>query len=254
MAKVMIKYSFLMPYYKRAGQLHNTLTSFLYHYSDRDDYEVIIVADGKNHTTAILNEQLNKVVDFFKADIKIILNNYEEAVINPSVLFNRAAKLASGDIFIVTNPECFHMSNILAGLDNEFNNGRFIYVVCACESSKENNLWIEKFSDFQYVHHIWYQHSLHRNALFHFCNVLRRGDYFLIGGFDERFAKGLCFDDDDFREKVKDSGMKIIIRDDLLTIHQRHKKEHLKMKNYRQLWLRNKQLYERIHKVAYHEI
>lgn len=243
-----MKYSFLMPYYKRASQLHNTLTSFLHHYFNRNDYEVVIIADGKNHTTAVLNGEINKVVKFFEKDIPIVFRNYESAVINPSVLFNRAAKLSNGKYLIVTNPECFHMNDVLAGLDEEFEKDKYAYVVCACESSKKNSMWIEKFEDFKYTHHMWYQHSEHRNECYHFCNAISRSMYFLIGGFNEQFANGLCFDDDDFRERVKDGQLHFVIRDDLLVIHQHHAKDHLKMKGYKKLWLHNKKLYERLHK------
>jgi hypothetical protein len=242
-----------MPYYKRASQLHNTLTSFLHYYANRDDYEVVIVADGKNAKVPILDSELRKVVDYFKTDIPITLFQYSESVINPSVLFNKAFELRKGDILIITNPECFHKVDILSGLDKEFEKSKFIYVVCACESSKVNSRWISKFEDFKYDRHMWYQHSEYRNACYHFCTVMTAGSYALIGGFDEMFAKGLCFDDDDFRDRVRQSGMKFVIRDDLVVVHQKHDKDHLKMKGYRQLWLRNKQLYERTHHVKYQE-
>ena len=39
----------------------------------------------------------------------------------PVIAFNRAAEQASGEFFIITNPECFHSVNIFQELDKEFN-------------------------------------------------------------------------------------------------------------------------------------
>ena len=43
-----MKYSIIMPYYDRRYQLKKTLESFCIFYSYRQDYEVVLVEDGKN--------------------------------------------------------------------------------------------------------------------------------------------------------------------------------------------------------------
>jgi hypothetical protein len=236
-----------MPYYNRAIQLHNTLVSFLYHYAGRDDFEVVIVADGKNATNQVFDTELNGVIEFFRQDIPIKYSVFEKAVTNPSKLFNRAAEMAEGEVFVVTNPECFHHTNILVGFDEEFAKHYRPYVVCACMHTKEAVAKVNRYEDFKYKPSKWYQHSQHRNLCYHFCNAISRRDYFLIGGFFEEFDKGVCFDDDDFRESVKEAGLNFVTRDDLLVIHQLHKKVHTRIKGYKKLLNTNKALYERRH-------
>ena len=51
---------------------------------------------------------------------------------------------------------------------------------------------------------------------------MMRADLYDIGGFDERFAKGLGYDDDDFVQRIqlKPMSMKIPIRP--MVVHQHH--------------------------------
>ena len=64
----MIKYTFVMPYYRRGVQFYNTLASLRYYYGDRNDWDIVIVEDSKN------DDQLSSLVKLFD-DIKIIVQS-----------------------------------------------------------------------------------------------------------------------------------------------------------------------------------
>jgi hypothetical protein len=173
-----MKYSFLIPYIStRHRELRETLNSFDLYYKDRTDYEVCLVA-----------------------------SEYK----NPCVAFNRAALMATGEYLILTSPECKHSSNILSGLDYEFNKNKNCYIVCACEAINGNG------------HIMWYQHSLFNNRMLHFCTAISKTNWQRVNGFCEQYKYGVGFDDDDWLERVKKERFPIIIRDDLVVQHIEH--------------------------------
>lgn len=238
----MIKYSIVFPYIFRSGQLYNTLMSFAHHYHDRNDYEVVIVEDVKNKENEEEHNLLLEVIDTFKNDIKIKLIESNFKGINPAPLFNLGVKHSEGEYIVITNPEGFHYVNILKGLDSYFSK-MDCYVVCSCLNVTGYEMFAPEFTGFKFEPHSWYQHSKNRNAMFHFCSSLSKENYLKIGGFDERFANGYCYDDDDFRETVKRNNIPFVVDDLLLTFHQAHETVGKDIKDLDKKLKRNKALY-----------
>lgn len=240
-----MKYSFLIPYYKRAGHLHNTLVSFCHHYSERDDYEVILAEDSKNLKDVKEHNQLLKIVEEFKNKINIILIPIGIYTWNPCIAFNAAAKMALGEYFIVTNPECFHMANILKGLDEEFEKNSSVYVVCSSMNRLGCKHFIKSFDELGGTDSKWFSHSIHRPGCLHFCNALSRKSWDKVRGFDEEYVNGIAYDDNDFINRVKRTKLRIVRRDDLLTIHISHSDIFAKNPEKRKLWNINRKIYQR---------
>lgn len=212
-----IKYSILMPYYKRDIQLSSTLHSFAHFYADRKDYEIIIIEDAKSDDLDRLYlSMVLKTFDFL--NIKRIPGTTNESF-SPSTNYNIGAGASSGKFLILTNPENMHKVDILFGLDKSFNESDNSYIVCSCLSVNHKSLSVSKINN---IEGKWYQHSVIRNTGCHFLSAIRREDYFKIGGFSEEFSAGVGYDDDDFRNKVQKSGIPFIYRDDLQTLHLFH--------------------------------
>ena len=68
----------------------------------------------------------------------------------------------------------------------------------------------------------WYNHSIHRPEHFHFCAAISSKDLNELGGFDERYAHGLCWEDNEFAERIKKKNMERIFVDDPFVFHQFH--------------------------------
>lgn len=221
-----MKYSVLYPYYKRSGHLHNTFISFLYHYSDRDDYEVIIAEDFKNIADEKEHSALLRIIEQFKSQINIIHISIPVETWNPCIAFNSAAEIAEGDYYIISNPECFHQSNILRGMDEEFAKDSSIYIVCASRNYLKCRFFINTFEELEGKEGAWFSHSIYRPARLHFCNGLSKESWLKIGGFDEDYKNGVAYDDNDFINRISRAKLKIIDRDDLLTIHIDHGPAH----------------------------
>jgi len=229
-----MKYSILMPYYKRFLHLHNTLVSFKEFYKDRKDYEIIIMEDIKNIRNEKEHKQLLSLIEKFGIDLNIVhLETDFDPCINPCLSFNYAAKQAKGKFLVITNPECFHTKNILNGFDEEFDKNENVYIICGCfavhftafvESFKEMETlsWDKtKFKEF-----MWYQHSQKNNRGLHFCTAISKELYFKIGGFDEQYQYGRSYDDDDFRNTIMANKIPFVLRDDLLVLHIEHHKDY----------------------------
>jgi hypothetical protein len=207
-----MKYSILMPYYKRTNLL-NTLSSFRYFYSDRKDYEVILVVDKKNDVNDL--KALEDILLLF-SDINIkkvisVLDNKH----NPSPLFNLAERNSTGEYLMLTNPECIHSVNILSKLDLEFENSPNSYVLCSTVNIVNYNT-TENMSEFKCTVAEWYQHSKFNNRQLHFCGIISRQLFSSFGGFDENYQYGIGWDDNDFITTIKHNNIPVILRDDLV--------------------------------------
>jgi len=225
-----MKYSIIFPYYDRLPQLKRTFISFVDKYTHRSDWEVIIVEDSKQ------TEQQSQELEDFLLSVKehipfIWIKSQAKNAYNPSQAFNEGVQVSIGDIIILSNPECSHTTDILSGLDEEFEKDPDCYVVCSCLALKEKK-----------GENKWYQHSKYRNECYHFCSAISQANFKSIQGFDERYTQGYGYDDNSFRDKVKRAGLHFVLRDDLLVLHQWHSK--VRPINYKELLYRNRRLYE----------
>lgn len=208
MEKTVLKYSFIVPYYKRSDLLRNTLESYKLYYSDRQDYEIIIIEDYKNQTNQTEHNLLLRTLEEYKHNMHfVVVQRPQEEIYNPSPHFNSGAICANGEFLILTNPECKHTKDILSEFDKIFAKNKNSYIVCGC--------YDEMFG--------WKQHSAHENRLLHWCNGISKYNFYKIGGFDLNYVMGIAYEDDDFAIKIQQSSfLDIVIRDDLLIHHQSH--------------------------------
>lgn len=204
------KVSIVTGYHNRRPQFLETLKSI--ERSEVKDIEVIAVDDGSNDANRI--EILQNRFPFLKV---IRLEAKDKWWRNPCVPFNIGIKAAKGDIILLQNPECKHHSDILSHVVNNVNDDNYIsyctYALQPGETEKPN-----KFDNGR-----WYTHQIHRPAYFHFCAALTKFNMDKLNGFDERFAPGFDWDDNEIVERIKRLGVKLIITDETdLALHQHH--------------------------------
>ena len=64
-----------------------------------------------------------------------------------------------------------------------------------------------------------------------------------LGGFDERYAKGIEYDDNEFLLRIKRLGLNLSISDDISVVHQYHPRAFYSMPNLDELRNKNRLLY-----------
>jgi len=243
--------SIVMTYYERSSQLNKTLKSFVYH-GYGSDVEVIIVDDGSTKDKA-------KTPDFpFLFSLKIIyLPSQKKWYSNPCIPFNVGMAESNSNIIIIQNAECLHYNNIVENAKLKATDD--IYLSCSCysldEKSTENFVFDKK--NMNYVTSLmkesivpvvdgasgWYNHSEYRPVGYHFCSVITRNNILRLKGFDEKYACGIGYDDNEFLERIRRLPLKIIIDDDAVVLHQFHYTDRIIDHQYKELYHRNWVLY-----------
>lgn len=233
----MVKISIVIAYYNRYKLLKRTIKSI--YQSKYTDFEIIIVNDGSNDECALdelVNEynpkcikninvsindiksknKLNKILSKYKSkNIKLINidKNDKKGRTNPSVPFNIGIKNAKGEIIIIQNPESYHNGDIITYVSQNLNKNNYLVFSAYNLQTNEANKIFKKLkqktlNNLKKIPRIydeleWYQHPIHRNVKYHFCSAIYKSNLDIVGGFDEEYAKGVCYDDCDLVFKIE---------------------------------------------------
>ena len=237
-----------MAYYNRRFQLLNTLKSITL--SSFKDIEVVVVDDGSDVEHDI--RDLQSIYSFLKV---IRIEPKEKTWINPCIPFNIGFDNSNGEIILIQNPENIHATDILSYTYNFLKeNDYFLYGCYSITEELTRTIDNKSFNDYNYiVNHIspiqneiaflehdnkWYQHSIINNRKLNFCSATYNKNIKKLGGFNPKYSHGICFDDDDFRDKMCNSLNSKSI-DDQYVIHQWHEKKPVSQ----ELFNKNKILY-----------
>jgi GT2 family glycosyltransferase len=245
--------SIVMTYYERPVQLHWTLQSFAHH-GYGADVEVIVADDGSSDAPA---SRLD--VSAYPFRVKLIyLPREQKWYSNPCIPFNRAIAEATGQTVILQNAECFHHGNILSHAKEQLR--RRVYLSYGAYSISKQTFdavsGLPCFADVLRAVRLddrrvvldgddgWYNHSQHRPVAYHFCSALLKQDLDDLGGFDERYARGVGYDDDELIFRIRKNGFDVRIVDDPAVVHQWHYSAGPMSGRAKRLHKRNKKLYQ----------
>jgi glycosyltransferase involved in cell wall biosynthesis len=186
-----MKLSIVIPYHNRRQLLINVLDSM-----NLKDVELIIVDDGSK-------EPVDDLKEWYPINlIKLPQHDWCGACI----AYNTGFGIATGDVIMLNSSEVTHHGNVIGYVFENFKAGMFMSF--AARMSDPSGGW-------------WGVHSTIGNFI-PYCAVISRKDMELLSGYDERFAKGIGFDDYDFTHRVRNLGLKMICVDDPFVVHQYH--------------------------------
>jgi glycosyltransferase involved in cell wall biosynthesis len=232
----MPRISIVVAYFNRQGLLDSTLESI--HASEVKDYELIIVDDASD-IPVVCDEA--KIIRIEKKD---------KWWHNPCVPYNMGFKAATGDIVVIQNPECYHVGDVLAFVRDNAKLNR--YLSFSCYALNRNDTWQLHHGEFPVIkdrvykhpeNNGWYNHPIHRPVMFHFCSAIMRDDLMQLRGFDERYAEGIGYDDDDFAARIKKRKMMLNIVEEPYVLHQFHEPMSYRVADMRILHQRNRNLF-----------
>ena len=234
-----MKISIATSYYNRKPQFINTLKT-IQKSKQIDNVELIVVDDCSADEHRL--EDIPQQFPFVKV---IRLESKDRWYTNPCVPFNKAIREASGDVIILQNPECLHVGDILSDVVNSITDNNYItYGVYSINKSITESIHDLPYDDHRIFDMIkaqikpmyninyvsegqscWYNHSIYRPAAYHFVSAMSKKNMDILNGFDERYANGIGFDDDEFLFRIKIKGLNIEIHDNPFALHQWHYSE-----------------------------
>jgi glycosyltransferase involved in cell wall biosynthesis len=223
-----MRVSIVTSYFNRKKLLINTLKSIVK--TKHNDFEFIIVDDASSEENRI--EDLIQEFPFIKL---VRIEPEDKWYCNPCVPFNVGFKHVTGDIVIIQNPECLHTTDIISYVNNNLKETDYFSFACySINESKTNNISENTDSFDSYENLItnnrgagfdgddsWYNHSVFRNKGYHFTSAIHTRKLKELNGFDERYANGHGYDDDEFLHRVKKICDFLII-DNPFVLHQHH--------------------------------
>lgn len=229
--------SIVMAYYNRLPLLEYTLKTINMTKYDKKKIEVIIVDDGSDESHIIPEYNYEYHIKVIRIDPK------DKQHINSCVPYNIGFKNATGDIIIIQNPEVCHIGDIISNVVDSVQNGLYLTYTCVNFPVENYNEWLhERYNALSDINHVktfvktlqnihgnntqvWYNHPIYRAANYHFLSAIMKSDLDKLGGFDERYAYGSGYDDDEFLFRIKQIlKVKTIYPDNAFSIHQWHPK------------------------------
>jgi glycosyltransferase involved in cell wall biosynthesis len=246
-----IKISIVTAYYNRKKQFYQTLKSIAK--SKFTEFELIVVDD-----CSLPEHRLEEYLNEFSFLNIIRLEKENRWYINPCVPFNIGIREAIGDIIILQNPECLHVHDILTYVNENINDSNYITISAYSVDENitntlpkycDNNTLIDFFKTLPQQSastgslNAWYNHSKYRPVYYHFCSAITKINMKKLNGFDERYAYGVAYDDDEFIKRIERLGLIRIINDDISVIHQYHPPFLYNIPNNGQIHEKNKRLF-----------
>lgn len=228
--------SIVMSAFRRQEQLDVTLRSI--HESSVKDYELIIVDDAS--PVPLKCDEANVI----RVEPK------DKWYSNPCIPYNRGLKEAKGDVIVIQNPECYHVGDVLGYVRNRIGDGVYLSFACYAINRNETQKLARgempqiKMRTFRRPEdNGWYNHAHFRPVGFHFCSAITRKDMDKVSGFDERYAEGVGFDDDDMVKRIKKAGIRVVIVDNPYVLHQFHMPHSYMMPDMKARHNRNKMIF-----------
>jgi glycosyltransferase involved in cell wall biosynthesis len=218
-----IKLSVVTSYFNRKALFQKTLKS-IQSSKHVDNIEVVVVDDG-----SVDSERLEDIVNDYKFPIHLIrVEPEDKTYVNPCVPFNRAIKQASGELIMLQNPECYHVGDVIGhAIENTTDENYLTYATYALTKEDTESLGkgkINLLSKHSSGGHVdgWYNHSTINPRPLHFTSCITKTNLDELGGFDEDFADGVGFDDDDLLFRIEKKGLSVEIIDSPIVLHQNH--------------------------------
>lgn len=216
--------SIVMAYWNRKQQLLNTLKSINQY---GHDFKMIIVDDASTD---------GQDITYLASDKIKIVTLKDKWWINPCIPYNIGFSMVDTDIVLIQNPESYHVGDVIGHALEHIQDGVYLNYSALALNGRET----DKITAGQDVNEVvapymqssinvvdwdgngWYNHPVYRQEMFHFCSVITRKDLYDLGGFDERYANGSAFDDNEFLCRIRKRGLRIDMIENPFVVHQAH--------------------------------
>jgi len=217
------------------------------------DLELIVVDDASDEGL-----RAKTVIEELGAEVTLVeVSNEEKYWINPSVPYNMGFAEVTGDVVVIQNAECVHVGPILRDMRSRVGSGSYVAAPCYASTEAEYGLLskvdggnvggqvrsiVQPFKKEQ-----WYHHPSAFPKWYHFCAGITTKNLQKLGGFNEAYALGYCFEDNDFLLRIRKK-LRVCIdstSNGLFVVHQWHPKNPGLVGGC-PLWERNRKIYAKM--------
>jgi GT2 family glycosyltransferase len=245
--------SIVTAYYNRRKIFIETLKSI--YKSSYINFEIIAVDDA-----SCAEERIEDLMEVFP-ELKVIrVEEKDKWYKNSCIPYNIGIKNAIGDIILLQNPECLHVHDVLSYMVENVNDSNYITASTYSVDKRVTDNIIPHLSRLgirnlfstlpqqKATNDIgWYNHSVYKPTYYHFCAGITRKNIEKLKGFDERYAPGIGYEDDEFVYRIGKLGLTKIIANKVSVIHQRHQRVYnLSNPIYKRLYDMNKVLFQQL--------
>jgi len=257
-----MKVSVVLTAMNRRKHLEITLRSISL--SSSKDFEVVIVDDASDS-----RNRIDDMPSRFGFPVRIIrINPQQKWWVNPCIPFNMGFREAKGEIILFGNAECIHFGDVISDAAASVTVDNYIPYACysigqtmtaRVQMIRGNEDLLRGINKIVFPLTTtgkpnpvayWYNHKKFRPRGLHFLSGIHSNRIKQLGGFDERYAKGISYDDDDFLYRVRKIGLSVEITDESrpFAIHQYHQCFFRRHPNWRKLIDRNVAIWKSVNK------
>jgi len=238
----MPKISVVLTHYNREKQLINTLKT-MNESAIADKTELIIVDDASD--VKITEDLIQPYIGNMLSLKLVSIDPSDKWWKNQScITFNMGFNQCTGDIIVLGCAECLHRGDVLSHAFNNTKKG--VYLTYSCYSlskkitqkmcqDKSVDYLMKQVKSIKLLDKHWYNHPSLKPKSRHWTASIHSEDLKIIGGFDEKFADGHCYDDNDWRHKTSWYLKSSIVPPMPMVYHQWHQRDgcspRLKKKN-----------------------
>jgi len=198
-----LKLSIAIAYYNRKDLFLTTLES-ISKSKFANDIEIVVADDASDE-----EHRLEDIVDNYSFPINLIRIEPEDKwYVNPCVPFNKAIHATKAPLIMLQNPECYHNGDVIAAAIEHTKDNNYISFGCysldkeSTVSLKENIKIVSRRKAQRGGETGWYNHSIINPRPYHFASCLTRKNMMALQGFNQKYANGIGFDDDEFLFRV----------------------------------------------------
>lgn len=228
-----VKIVIVMTYFERLYQLTKTLSSI--EKSQHKTLEVVIVDDASEVPLDFDSTKKQDIEYNFPIHI-INVSKEEKDWLCPVIAYNLGIEKAltlSPDIIILQNAECFHYDDVMVYVVENLTEKDYISFPCFSINKEDTfDADIDKkipslisknnTGDTPIGQNGWYNHFIFRPSGYDYCSAITIKNMLKINGYDERYADGVAWGDDDLIRRVRRARLRVNIPFSPIVVHQWH--------------------------------
>jgi hypothetical protein len=201
----------IIPYIHRPRVFIKTLDSIRDHFGHRDDFEILIMESERNYRSEEYHTALVNILSEYPMLRLRLERVFGYTGITPAVAYNYGVCLSKGDMLIFSQPEIRFLDNLLDTLDEQFTKTPKSFILIS-------TLWQAGGK------YTWKNSAKSPDGDNLPFTIAMNKEVYKDCGYDLIYASGHCYEDGNWRNRIKEREAPLVISDTSTVVHQPHPK------------------------------